>query len=182
MIIGVTGKSGSGKSYFCKEIIKNNKLFYYIDVDLIQHESLEDSLVKNEIIKYFDCLENNVINRKKLSNIVFKDKNKLKLLNEICTNYVYSRIDNIIKNNNNVIIDWALLEKSKYFKECDIKILLDINKETRFNRIKIRDKLNIEEFNLREENSLNYNKCEYDYVIENEKEIENVLRRIYVFK
>ena len=61
------------------------------------------------------------------------------LLEDITWKHMEKRIEEIIGNNKNVIFDWLLLPKTKFFSECNLKILLDIDKEKRFERIVKRD-------------------------------------------
>lgn len=58
---------------------------------------------------------------------------------------------------------------------CKIKILLDISYETRRERAIKRDNITVEEFDLREKASINYNVDDFDIVI-NEKQRLNILK------
>ena len=84
---------------------------------------------------------------------------------EITWKHMERRIDEIIKDHKNVIFDWMLLPKSKYFKECDLKILLDIPVDIRRERIIKRDNISIDYFNLREASSYLYNNDDFDIVL-----------------
>lgn len=79
--IAITGGIGSGKSTACSML----KLYGYsiIDMDSISHAMLD--LSKDEVVAIFgdSIVENNKINRKKLGGIVFKDKAKLEMLENI---------------------------------------------------------------------------------------------------
>ena len=65
-----------------------------------------------------------------------------------------------------VILDWLLLYISKYFEMCDIKILLDVPYETRKIRAIKRDNISEDAFDLREKSSIDFNKNDFDYVLE----------------
>ena len=86
-------------------------------------------------------------------------------------------IDNFIKKNEDkiIILDWQLLPKTKYFNMCKIKILLNIPYEIRRERAIKRDNITVEEFDLREKASINYNVDDFDIVI-NEKQRLNILK------
>ena len=62
MIIGICGKSSSGKSTLANQIIEltNNKALH-LDIDKVGHEILLLPLVKEELIKAFGNSINKVI-------------------------------------------------------------------------------------------------------------------------
>ena len=77
--IVITGPIGSGKSEALK-IIK--KLGYLtVDLDVISNEILEsDEGIKFLDSTFPDCINENSIDRTRLANIVFKNKDQLKIL------------------------------------------------------------------------------------------------------
>ena len=177
MIIGICGKSGSGKSTLSREIIElsHNKVVH-LDIDKIGHKVLLLPEVKNELINSFGktILEDNIVDRKKLGEIVFDSRCKMNKLSDITWKYMQIEIDKFlnINKNNIVILDWILLPISKYFNMCDIKILIDIPYEIRKQRAIIRDDISSTAFDLREKASIDYNPEDFDYVINsNDKEI-----------
>lgn len=182
MIIGICGKSGSGKSTVAKQIISKYKTAVHLDIDKIAHKSHKDKEVKRKIINIFSksILTDNEIDRKKLGKIVFSSKMKMKLLEEITWEYMQKEIDNFIKENKDkiIILDYILLPLTKYFNKCNIKILLDIPYSIRKQRVLNRDNIDEEEFDLRDSASIQYNENDFDIVISNEE--ENILRRIKI--
>lgn len=178
MIIGICGKSGSGKSYLSKEL-ENLLSATYINIDEIGHNVLLIDSVKYKLVNAFgnSILENNKINRKKLSNIVFNSKIDMDKLTNITWVYMESIIDELIKNNKIIILDWLLLPKTKYFNMCDIKILLNTPYKIRKKRCKKRDNISDELFDLREKNSIDYHLEDFDFIINdiiiNKKEDKN---------
>ena len=83
----LTGPIGSGKSEALDVV---NKLGYEtVDLDIISNDILNN---KNslEFLKtnFLDCLQNDKVNKAKLANIVFQDKEKLKLLE----NYLHPKV------------------------------------------------------------------------------------------
>ena len=162
MIIGICGKSGSGKSTLARQIIKHNKNAIHLDIDKIGHQVLLIDEVKNELEKSFgnSIIQGNNIDRKKLGEIVFASRKKMKKLSDITWKYMQIEIDNFLSENkdNIVILDWILLYISKYFNMCDIKILLDVPYEVRKQRAMKRDNISKEAFALREKASIEFDK------------------------
>ena len=166
MYIGICGLSGSGKSSLAKHLLEKNNNYLYLDIDKIGHEVNEYPEVKEELVNTFgDILTDDKVDRKKLGRVVFNNKPNMDKLIEITWKHMERRIDEIIKDHKNVIFDWMLLPKSKYFKECDLKILLDIPVDIRRERIIKRDNISIDYFNLREASSYLYNNDDFDIVL-----------------
>lgn len=168
MIISICGKSGSGKSTLAKKIIEERKNAIHIDIDKIAHQVLTIPEVKQQLEEHFkDVLTNNEVDRKKLGPIVFSSQENMDILAQITWPYMEQEIDRIINQNKDkiIILDYLLLPKTKYFEQSDIKILLDIPKEVRKERIVKRDNISEDKFNLRDSSSMEYDKEKFDYVI-----------------
>ena len=177
MIIGICGKSGSGKSTLSNQIIQlTSKEVIHLDIDKIGHSVLLLPEVKVELINSFgeSIIKDNIVDRKKLGEIVFNSRNKMNRLSDVVWKYMQIEIDDFLEFNKDkiVILDWLLLPISKYFDMCDIKILLDIPYDVRKYRAIKRDNISEEAFDLREKASINFNKSIFDYVLKaNDKEI-----------
>ena len=182
MIIGICGKSGSGKSTIAKQITSRYKNAVHLDIDKIAHKSHKDEEVKQKIIGTFteSVLTNNEIDRKKLGRIVFASKEKMKLLEEITWEFMEKEIDSFINENKDkiIILDYILLPLTKYFDKCNIKILLNIPYHIRKQRVLSRDDITEEQFDLRDSASIQYEMSDFDVVLENEK--DDILRRILI--
>lgn len=168
MIIGITGKSGSGKSYLSKMIAENINALH-IDVDEISHQVLSFSETQKFLKREFgsDVFDDGILNRKKLGRIVFCNHDKLHLLNKFCKLQIEKSIDNIIENETRpIILDYLLLPWLKQFKNCDIKILLKTDFETRFNRVKTRENITREYFLARDKSMHNYNEHQFDIIFD----------------
>lgn len=170
MIIGICGKSGCGKSTLARQIIesKSNKTVH-LDIDKVGHNVLLLDEVKDELANAFgkEVVKENVVDRKKLGEIVFNKREEMSRLTDITWKHMQMEIDKFINDNkdNLIILDWLLLPETKYFDMCDIKILLDIPYEIRRDRAMRRDNISEEAFALREKASVNYNENDFDYVI-----------------
>ena len=68
------------------------------------------------------------------------------------------------------------MPNTKYFKICDIKILLDIPYEERKQRALKRDNISDYEFDLREKASIDYSNEIFDYVVKTND--SNILRKV----
>jgi len=143
LVIGITGPAGSGKSTVSKIIktIYKNKASI-IDVDRLGHEVLTYFFIKEKLKEIFgeEILDDdNNISRSKLGEIVFSNKEKLELLNQIVHPEILKKTEQILKkisNKNDIImVDAALLFKIGLDKLCDKIIYVDAPEELRIKRL-----------------------------------------------
>ena len=179
MIISICGKSGSGKSTLAKKIIEERKNVIHIDIDKIAHQVLTIPIVKQQLQEQFkDVLTDNEVDRKKLGPIVFSSTKNMDILTRITWPHMEQEIDRIISENKDkiIILDYLLLPKTKYFEQSDLKILLDIPKDIRKQRILKRDNITEDKFDLRDSSSIEYDKDEFDFIISSDNyDIKEVL-------
>lgn len=171
MIIGISGKSGSGKSKIAEDLAKELGA-NVINFDRISHLTIQTDtfkeLVKTKIsTNVFD--NNGNIMRKKLGEVVFNDKEKLNLINTCSEKIMCEIIDKLIEENKlpYIILEYSLLHLMKYFNMCDFKILVTAKESIRCERVMNRDGISEEYFALREKNSPNYIPSLFNTVIEN---------------
>ena len=129
MLIGITGSFGSGKSTVAKML--REKGAHVIDADTIAKRIFDKK--KKEIRKLFGTT-----NRKKIAEIAFSDKNKLKKLNSIIHPDIRKEINNIIKRNRGkiIVIDAALLiESNILIKNLDAIIIVKCKKNEAIKRL-----------------------------------------------
>ncbi|MBT5855544.1 dephospho-CoA kinase [bacterium] len=127
MIIGVTGKAGSGKSE-ATAILKAHLQANVIDLDKIGHQLLMDPQVINEIEATFgtDVIQGNVVDRKKLGAIVFSESHSLESLNSIMHPRIKSEVEKRLdESQKTVLIDGALLHEIGLIECCDEIILIE---------------------------------------------------------
>ena len=183
MIITISGASGSGKTYISNIIKEKIPNIIHIDIDKIAHNALNDTQIKNQLIKLFLLKNSDEIDRKELGNIVFNNPNKMKMLSKITWDYMEKEIDNIIEQNKNkiIILDYILIPKTKYFKLSSLNILMKTDKQTREKRIIERDNLSIEKFIERDNACPIYNEEDFDVIIKNNKqeEIRKMVKNLY---
>lgn len=183
MLIGVTGKSGAGKSTFVKKMQCIDSNVVHIDIDKIGYDILKDEkIVRNivDIVGDSNVFTNGVLDRKKVGNIIFNDNNKYEEYYKYTEDIEYAIIDRIIEENKDkiVVLDWILLDKTKYWNKLDCKILFETEYEVRKNRVVQRDNISEEYFDLRESMKDNYNKEEMDYIIDGDNISEDKIRNI----
>ena len=131
MVIGLTGRSGSGKSVASKFLLKQG--FVIIDFDQIARGIYKsNSECLKEIIEHFgtDIIDEcNNLKREELARIVFNNSEALKNLNRITHKYIYEEAIKIKENNKdkNIVYDAPLLFEANLDIECDyiISILSD---------------------------------------------------------
>ena len=169
MIIGICGNSGSGKTTMAKIIEQEIANGIHCDIDKIGHDVLKLPAVKEKLLIAFgqEVIIDDIIDRKRLGMLVFNSDNAMKILTDITWPYMEEMINQfIIKNkNNNIILDWILLPKTKYFNMCDIKILVDVPYEIRKERAIKRDNITEEKFNIRDKASIEYDNSKFDLIV-----------------
>ena len=137
VVIGVTGKFGSGKSTVAK--ILEKKGAKVIKVDEIGHEVLENEEVKMELLKVFgeEIFENERVNRKMLGNIVFSSEERLRELEKILHPRMVEKVRKIIEKLDGVVVlEAAILKRMKLDSLCDHIITVVADEEKIFERMR----------------------------------------------
>ncbi|OPX41545.1 MAG: dephospho-CoA kinase [Deltaproteobacteria bacterium] len=190
--VGLTGGIGSGKSTIDR--LFSAKGAYIIDFDALTYFVEEPNRQAwKEIVEHFGkkiLNADDTINRKKLGEIVFRDRKKLNKLNSIVHPVVINewqkRIENIRKEKEDAIIisDVPLLIEIGLHNRVDIRILVYISPEEQIKRIIKRDGYSIKkaEYRLNSQMSID-DKIPYaDFVINNEgplKETSKIVDEIW---
>lgn len=180
MLIGLMGKSGSGKSLISKLLKELDDRVQVIDIDKIGHDSHNDFGVRTKLKEYFgDDIFNSDgnVNRKALGKIVFSDKSKMQLLYDATYTYMVERIDSMISECQITVLDYALLPLTKYFELCDVKILVEASFDARCQRVIARDNISKEKYESRDANSADYTSYDFDYTIQNNSDLQ-YLRKV----
>jgi len=158
MIIGLTGKTCSGKDYIGS--LMQEEGFYIIDSDFISHQALtkETDKVVEAFGKRILDIDGN-IDRKILGSLVFSDENKLKQLEAILRNYILAECKNEISSHKGeiIVLNAPLLQRYELEPFCDLAIFVHSPFITRYFRSKKRDNLSFMEFYKRNSNQKDIN-------------------------
>lgn len=183
MLIGLTGRTGSGKSSAAK--IFERLGAFVADCDKVAHEILLDGAVKNKLCGLFseDILNGeNEIDRKKLGAIVFSDKEKLNLLNGVVHPAIVKKCVELCENSGKDIclMDGSELESSGADKLCRHMIVITADEQIRLERIMARDGIDKDAALKRINSQTDYSKD--SVIIENnsdEKALEIKIKELY---
>lgn len=181
MLIGICGKSGSGKSTLSNALKNEFENVEVLSIDKVGHEVLTFPQVMKEIEETFgsDVTSKGYVDRKVLGEKVFVCRHEMDKLTRITWKAMEEVIDKFIEVNNGktIILDWLLLPKTKYLNMCDLRILVDVDFETRLSRAIARDGITEEAFRLRDGASIDYDYNDFDVVVDNAYD-ENVRRLV----
>jgi len=144
MIIGLTGGIGSGKTTVAKFFSEfTNVAVYIADIEAKTLMNSSEN-IKKELIKQFGeaSFVNQKLNRKYISEIVFKDKEQLVALNAIVHPEVKKHFQQfVIKNADKtyIIYENAILFESKSNLFCDFIITIYATIHSKIERVIVRD-------------------------------------------
>lgn len=150
--VGLSGGIGSGKTTVSK-ILKNNGIPVY-DSDtrakFIMNNSYE---IKKRIIDNFgkESYQDNVLNKKHISKLVFNDKVALKKINMIVHPLIFKDFIDWKKSvfYKYVVYESALIFESGFYKNNDYNILVISDKNERIERVVKRDNVNKQDVVIR---------------------------------
>ena len=180
-VIGLTGQSGAGKTTVCQVFDENG--FAIINADMIAREIMEKGTPCLEEVA--ECFGKEILNgdgslnRQRLADIVFEDKEKLEQLNAISYPYITSEILKMInkfaeEKQKYVLLDAPTLFESRADDFCDLIISVTATEKIRSERIAKRDGLTAEQIKDRfssqhtEKFFINHS----DFIIKNNKSVE----------
>ena len=186
--IGLTGGIACGKSTVAKMFVKNGA--HLIDFDELAHEVQEpEKPAWKEVVNHFGkriLQPDKKINRVKLGNIVFADKEKLSELNNIVHPLVYqewhARLEKIGKKEKHAIVlsDIPLLFEGNMQHLFDLTMLVFIEPKEQIRRLMARNGVSKEEARKRLKSQMPISEkiSLSDIVIDNEGSIPETEKRV----
>ncbi len=177
-IFGITGGTGAGKSTVSNHFRKLG--VYVADCDKAARSVVNKGMpCLDELQKAFGSGILNIdgtLNRKRLGEIVFTNKNKLSLLNKITHKYIKKYLEQELNGSGAAIcaIDGAVITGSPVEGMCRVLVAVTADRGIRADRIMARDGLSRESAEKRIDAQMS--DAEYigraDYVIKNNKSDE----------
>ncbi len=141
-IVGLTGGIGSGKTIVAEVFKKLGIPVYNSDTEAKKlMNSDTDIISKLKMIFGYEIYENNILNRRKLAEIIFNNKNKLNTVNSIVHPAVKKHFSIWIKKQTSpyIIKETAILFEAGINKDVKKIISVISPKKIRINRITARD-------------------------------------------
>lgn len=140
MILGITGGTGCGKTTLLNCIAQLGGVI--LDCDAIYHNLLRtDPALLGTIEKRFPgTVENGVLQRKKLGNLVFSDEKALNDLNQITHGAVKAEVvRRLAEKPKLAAIDAIALFEGGLAELCDVTVAVTAPEEARIQRLMARD-------------------------------------------
>jgi dephospho-CoA kinase len=140
MVIGITGGTGCGKTTLLNCIAEKGGVI--LDCDAIYHRLLQtdETLLRAIEARFSGVVENGQLQRKKLGNIVFSDKNALADLNKITHAAVKAEVQRLLETNPQLAaIDAIGLFEGHLAQLCDTTVAVTAPAEDRVQRLMARD-------------------------------------------
>ena len=168
LVMGVTGGSGSGKSYLTG--LFDTPTAHIVDMDKLGHAVLAGSAYQPVVDAFgtgilAEPMANNAtpppIDRKKLGAMVFADPAQLAKLNAIVhpliRREVYLQVLSALHTHQLIILDGALLFDVDLHHVCDLTVLVLADDTTRCERIMTRDNISLTQAQNRLDSQRDYN-------------------------
>ena len=145
MILGITGGTGCGKTTLLNCIAEQGGLI--LDCDAIYHELLrtDPTLLSAIGARFPGTVENGVLQRKKLGNLVFSDDKALSDLNAITHGAVKTEVLRRLEGKPSLAaIDAIGLFEGELAELCDVTVAVTAPEENRIRRLMVRDNISRE--------------------------------------
>lgn len=182
MLVGITGRTGSGKNYISAILEKRG--WQVMDLDTVCHDLYRRK--SDDLIRLFGTTD-----RATISRMVFDNKNLLRALESV----LYPSLSDIVQEASKkasgegkiLAINGSLLKRAALDKSCDLIIYVDAPAETRRIRAMRRDGIAAGKFTARDraQNDVDYRAVEYscpvlivDNTGEHPKGLEDAIREV----
>lgn len=182
MIVGITGGIGSGKSLVAETIcsLENSAVYYHAD-EQAKHLMNSSLMIKNKIVSIFGDLsyQQDQLNRKYISSLVFSNPDSLKKLNDIVHPVVKNHFKKFIESQQPhalVVYESAILFEVGSDSICDLVICVNAPLKIRIKRVMKRDQISEQQIQHRMDNQWTDIKrsLQSNYLINNVDKTETV--------
>lgn len=184
LIVAITGGIGSGKTYFTQ--ILKEKGFSVISCDKIARDIFEYRSIKKKLKKLFPSAVSGKIflkvNRKKLSDVVFIDKDALNRLNALTHPVIIEKAVRLAKKlPAPVFVEVPLLFEAECERYFNKTVVIVRNKDERLKSVIDRTNLTEEEVLNRMANQVDYDKIDLSpyIVIKNDGDKDSLKSQLY---
>ena len=179
-VIGIIGGIGSGKSTVATEC--SGLGCAVIDADRIAHSLLNNAETKQQIQDHFGpnlLTPQGDVHRKELAEIVFRDREKLSLLNSILHPQVLDRCETLLREYDHsrrfrgIVLDMPLLLEVGWNAKCDHIIFVACDPHLRLERVQAKGGFSEKELEMREsfQISLDTKQLQADTIIHNNSDL-----------
>lgn len=188
--IVITGIIASGKSTLCD--ILRQKGFLVIDADQVNKKLIKEGgknylAIKSDEV-FAPAFDGEKLDKKKLAQLIFADKEKMDRLNELSHKNIIEEIDSIIdkSSRDKVFIEIPLFFQMKEIFPCDKIILVTAKRDVQIQRLIKRDGISLTyaKKKIESQDELERMKENSDIIIDNsdgvdklKEEIEKILDR-----
>ena len=194
ILVAITGGIGAGKSTFSRQVKKRGYKLLDSDEEVakIYNKPNKGFLKELKKIGLSDCIKNQKINRKIISELIFSNKKIKKNLEKYIYEIIRKNRKKFLKNQKKnktkiVFLDIPLLFENNLNKDYDIVISIVSKRKTRYKRLKKSKNMTEKLFNsiLRSQTTDTIRKQKSDIIINNnsgaldyEKKINKVINKI----
>ncbi len=182
--IGLTGSIGMGKSTTA-QLFRDEGIAVF-DSDAIVHELYQGAAVEPIAQSFPQVLENGVINRAKLADIVLKNPQALKQVEEIVHPLVWSERDKFFKANqeagaNLVVYDIPLLFEKGVDSSVDVIVVVSATSETQKARVLARPGMTVEKFEALKSKQMSdlEKRARADFIIDTSLGLESARQQVH---
>ena len=133
-LIGITGGMSSGKTTLCKNLLKLNPDYIYVDVDDFRRNLYKNNeYIKELKSKIIELKQYKEINSIILNKYIYYDEENMNKYKETLYNYLFKYLNEF--NNKTILVDWALIVNDQLLDKFNKIVYLDISEDIRLSRL-----------------------------------------------